>query len=212
MNTFPKRTAFATCLFLILCGVGIWLGIRVMDTGTKQPETSAQIKLQPRTEAASKPSPMNHPEEKVPPVALATETGISDGEERISSILSNPNLDFPSAVNRLLELLPGLDERAQEAAANHIANLSDEKSTGQWIPMLVANQLPAPATEVLFNDLLNRPQELAMPVLASIADQPVHPKSKSSIEILETLYGPSPQNIKWSVWVKSKLQESSAVH
>lgn len=207
MSNVMKRPALAGFLVLLLCGAGIWVGAYFLETGNKT--YRAAQKKEPVPAAATAPGAVSaqHGPDQAPNAPRADQDSDSTGDDRISEIIANPNLDFPSAVNRLLEILPGLNEAEQEEAAQHIANLSDEKSAAQWSSMLVANQLPAPAAEVLFNDLLNRPQELNMPVLASMADQSVHPKNKDSVEILETLYGPPPQGTTWSAWVKAKLAE-----
>lgn len=107
----------------------------------------------------------------------------------------------------MLNILPGLDAADQGEAAQHIANLSEETSVRRWTAMLVAGQLPPSAADVLFNDLLNRPHELAMPALADMADKPSHPKNQESIQILDVLYGQPPQGTQWSEWVKSKLRQ-----
>jgi hypothetical protein len=129
------------------------------------------------------------------------------GEDAISGILSDQSLDFPAAVDRLLKLLPSLDEEAQVEAANHISNLSDDKKAGEWTPLLVANRLPPAAQEVLFNDLLNRPHELTMPTLSAIADATPHPQQKESREILDVLYGTPPPGTTWTVWVAARMKE-----
>ncbi len=143
------------------------------------------------------------------PIPVVAPVAVPDGGEKISAIISNQSLDFPSAVVRLLEVLPGLPEPEQAEAAQHIANLSDDKSAAQWTAMLSRNQLPSAAGEVLFNDLLNRPHELTLPALAGMADQPYHPKSKESVEILDILYGKPPNGKKWVTWVGEKMAEEA---
>jgi hypothetical protein len=214
MSNLIKRPALAGTLLLLLAAVVIWLGAFLLESGNKSEEQKSKgdSGLVDKAHRATTPSPL-----KTTALAPAADRSSQDqkagedntGSDRISEIIANPNLDFPSAVNRLLEILPGLKEADQEEAAHHIANLSDEKSAAQWSAMLVANQLPAPAADVLFDDLLNRPQEMNMPVLASIADQPAHPKNKDSAEILETLYGTPPQGTAWKDWIKTKLAEEA---
>jgi hypothetical protein len=128
--------------------------------------------------------------------------------DAISEILSDPSLDFPAAADRLLKLLPSLDEEGQVETANHISNLSDDKKAGESASLLVSNRLPPGAQEVLFNDLLNRPHELAMPVLSAISDAMSHPQQKESREILDVLYGtPTPQGTTWTAWVAARMKE-----
>lgn len=208
-----KNPAVLGLFFLLLCAAGIWVAAFLLDPGINKPgESKAPKPTNPAPEVTqpveSQSAPAPEAPTPVPEAAQPPEATQAPGDvDQISAIIANPNLDFPSVVNRLLEILPGLAEDEQDQAAHHIANLSDEKSVARWSAMLIANQLPAPAATVLFNDLLNRPQEINMPVLASIADLPSNPKNKDSIEILETLYGPPPQGTTWSAWVKSKTQK-----
>jgi len=210
MNNQTARTVLMGFLLVLLCGAGVWLGALVLDgkppSGEKKTEQAplpADHNASPvpaEIRAAEQPAEEKKP---LPPVA----SGDAGSIDIISEILSNTDLDFPSAVNRLLEALPRLDETGQEEAAHHIANLSDDARISHWSAMLVANQLPAPAADVLFNDLLNRPQEVNMPVLSAIADQRVHPKNKETVEILETLYGAPPAGTTWAAWTKAALEK-----
>jgi len=202
-----KRQILVLLLFGF-CLAALWMARR---SGQTQRATvpAATEKVRSLSGEEASPSPTASPLE-VEPSGIApavTSSPAPGGEEIISAIISNPNLDFPSAVVRLLETLPRLTEPEQAEAAQHVANLSDEKSAAQWSAMLVAGQLPPAAGEVLFNDLLNRPHDLTMPALAAMADQPYHPKSKDSIAILDVLYGQPPQGAKWAAWIKEKMAE-----
>lgn len=213
MNNQTARTVLMGFLLVLLCGAGVWLGALMLDgkkapSGEEKPEQPAEKPL--AVDHAVSPSPVQvrvaepvKEEQPMPKVA----NGNDESMDLISEILSNPDLDFPAAVNRLLEALPRLDATAQEEAAHHIANLSDDTQTARWAAMLVANQLPAPAADVLFNDLLNRPQEINMPLLSAIADQQTHPKNKETVEILETLYGAPPAGTTWAAWTKAALEK-----
>ncbi len=204
-----KRSILFLFVFVV-CAAALWVVLRTGQPRRDSAPADVAKVDPPRGQDVSESSPAPTPQasgslEPVPVVAPAT---APDGGEKISAIIANPSLDFPSAVVRLLEILPGLTETEQAEAAQHIANLSDEKSAAQWSAMLVANQLPPAAGEVLFNDLLNRPHDLTMPALAAMADQPFHPKTKDSIAILDVLYGQPPQGRKWAAFVKEKLAEA----
>ena len=153
----------------------------------------------PPPPTASTPSP----KPKIKQPALAEPDPISD-------VLSNESLGLTGAANKLLEILPKLDTDRQSEAAHHIANLSDDAVCSTWSKMVASNSLPQSAAEVLFNDMLNRPHELLMPFLGSIADQPAHPLHKDSADVLEALFGHPPQGTPWSLWVKNRqFQENS---
>lgn len=129
-------------------------------------------------------------------------------EDPVSEILSRSDEDFASTVNELLAAMPKLNPDQQAEAAQHIANLSDDALAAQWSQKMIAQSLPQTASEVLFNDLLNRPHELLIPFLSKLADMPQHPQSTQSVEILEVLFGQPPAGTKWEKWVKIKAQEA----
>lgn len=206
MSAPSKNSALLGFLVLLLCGIGIWSAVFFMQDANLKAKAPAPA---PATKAPeSKPRSQSAPVDAKP--AEPVETPQPPAQDRISAIISNPNLDFPSAVNQLLEALPSLDEEEQDEAAHHIANLSEDKTAESWIGMVVKNQLPAPALDVLFNDMLNRPHELLMPALANMADQASHPKKSDSVEVLEVLYGTPDQGYTWSAWVKQKMSEEPA--
>ena len=132
----------------------------------------------------------------------------TEANDPVSEILSRPDEDFANTVNQLLTALPKLNPEQQAEAAQHIANLSDDALAAQWSQKMIVQSLPQPASELLFNDLLNRPHELLMPFLSKLADMPQHSQSTQSVEILEVLYGQPPAGTKWEKWVKIKAQEA----
>jgi hypothetical protein len=128
--------------------------------------------------------------------------------DAIEEILARTDSDFPGTVNQLLEALPNLNAEMQAEAAQHIANLSDDALAAQWAQKILSQTLPQPASEVLFNDLLNRPHEMLLPILSRLADMPKHPQSTHSGEILEVLFGQPPIGSNWEKWVKVNATET----
>ena len=134
----------------------------------------------------------------------------SQASEIISTIIASPNADNSSIVDQLFTVLPSLSGPEQAEAAEHIANLSDDKIAERWIPDVVAWKLPAPAAEVLYKNLSNRSPAVTMPALAAMADNPNHPKQQSSIDILGVLYDAPAQGSTWSAVVREQAQSKLA--
>jgi len=201
-----KRPELAGFLALMACGVAIWLGAFVFykepATGSAAPPIAAKTPEKPAQRALTGTG--------LPPLSPPPAAAQADADDdKISAIISNTNLDFPAAVDQLLGLLPTLGESAQDEAAHHIANLSDDDQSKKWVALVVASKIPAAAAEVLFNDMLNRPHEILLPALATMADAPQHPKQKDSAETLEILYGDPPQGTTWDAWIKAKVAEEA---
>lgn len=130
-------------------------------------------------------------------------------DEAISQILTDSNLSNSASVDKLLALLPKLDEAGQTEAAAHIANLSDDDDAKRWSQKVVEWDLPEPAADVLYQDLSNRPSEIGFPVLGAIADRPKHPKNKETLETLSVISDPPPAGTTWTQWVNQQLKEAS---
>ncbi len=138
---------------------------------------------------------------------LASPPAPQGDSDRISNIIGNEALDFDEVVAQLVDLLPDLGEDDQVEAAHHIVNLLDDDAVVEFAPLLIDNRLPAPALEVIYPDLLNRPHPVGMPILAAIADQPENPIKEDAIATLEFLYGNPPAQTTWQAWVERKLAE-----
>ena len=111
-------------------------------------------------------------------------------------------------MDQLLSALPKLNPEQQAEAAQHIANLSDDALAAQWAQKILSQTLPQSACEVLFNDLLNRPHEMLLPILSKLANMPKHPLSTQNVEILDVLFGQPPVGSSWKKWVKIKAKEA----
>lgn len=141
-----------------------------------------------------------------PPALPASGIYTSDqAEEIISGLLVNDAISHEQVARQLLGLLPNFPAEEQEEAAQHISNLSDDSMASEYAKMITANSLPAPAAEVLFSDLMNRPHEILIPAISQIADQPAHPQKEDSIEILEVLYGPPEDGLNWQNWIARQM-------
>jgi hypothetical protein len=125
-------------------------------------------------------------------------------EDKVAAILGDQNLTPSDVVRRLIEELPRFDASTQEEAAQHIANLSDDQTAMIWVQKITSNQLPFPVAEILFNNLLSRSEELVLPSLASIADQPNHPQQSESSQILDTLIGSPQAGFTWKDWLRNR--------
>ncbi|MDX2080413.1 MAG: hypothetical protein SFU53_06480 [Terrimicrobiaceae bacterium] len=126
-----------------------------------------------------------------------------DADAAISNLLVDPSLTHGQIVGRLLELIPTFSEDDQANAAQHVANLSDDETTGLWIPKIVDRSLPEPAARVLVADLYNRSHDLLLPLLATLADDPRSPFAKESAETLEVLIGPREGEGTWTANVRT---------
>jgi hypothetical protein len=77
----------------------------------------------------------------------------------------------------------------------------------------MGSDTPAEVREQIFNDSLNRPDEIKLPMMAQTMGAPNHPLAGQAKEIL-TLYldmdPNSPGPVDWSARVRNYLQENTA--
>lgn len=192
-KSFPRVWWFILSISILLLSGGLlWMNSDTLEAQLNDPESASHHEAL----AASNL-------QKISQLPLPQQPPQGDsGEDLITAILGDESLEPHSTVIQLIKALPRLDTTSQEEAAHHIANLSDDTSATNWTQMLISNQLPAPAAEILFNNLLSRSEELVLPTLTAIADRPNHPQQSESVEILEPLIGTPKPGFTWIKWSK----------
>ncbi len=196
---------------IVFCGLVFW--------GTQEPEKRPPAPPPAKTTSRpiAPPSSATHqanaesarPRFSPPPPPSSGVYTEDQGTEVISQLLLDDSLEHEEVARQLLALLPRFAPDQQEEAAQHIANLAEDNLAAEYAAMLVRNSLPAPAAEVFFSELMNRPHEILIPTLSQIADQPNHPQKQDSIDVLEVLYGTPENGLNWQSWTAKVMAEES---
>jgi hypothetical protein len=118
------------------------------------------------------------------PVTLTTAPGSSEWEDRLDNILSS-EADNRTTVRQLLDGLGRLPVEAQEEYIIHALNLCDDEDYARVEAVYLAEGIPPEVSEEIFNDVLNRPDEIKLPLLARTLRNPAHPMAGEAREILE---------------------------
>jgi hypothetical protein len=131
---------------------------------------------------------------KAPPSEQAAEStpGLERGplpwEEKIESVLRDSSLGDTAKARRLLAMLPTLPEDGLAAAAEaSVARVHDPDYNAVALPVVANPQTHGAAESVLFADLMERPDAIALPGLLRIAQIPEHPYAKNAMENLGLL-------------------------
>ena len=130
-------------------------------------------------------------------------------ENKIDTILTADTDDLQKA-KKILELLPQLPEEGQEEAAEHLANLLPDDQYAAARQLLTNVKTSEPVLDALMSDLLNRPNELKLPLLLEMARNAEHPKAEEAKEFLE-LYLEKDYGADWGQWeqaMKAWLKEN----
>lgn len=151
----------------------------------------------------------------VPTVAASTtdaSTGSMAWEDRLDELLTN-EADNATTVRGLVSSMRGLPPEAQEEFAAHAVNLCEDEQFGQLEAVYYNSATPTEVSEIIFNDALNRPDEIKLPMLAKTLRNPVHPMAGEAREILEMYLdlepGSVPQN-GWEQAVNQYIREQGA--
>jgi hypothetical protein len=105
----------------------------------------------------------------------------------------------------LLALLPRVPAEEQAAAAQHVANLLADEDYEQFGLQLANTNTPPDVQDIIFADVMDRPDKIKLPLLLEVAKTPDHPKATESKELLE-LYLEKDYGNDWELW-KTKIDD-----
>jgi hypothetical protein len=137
----------------------------------------------------------------VPPVIAVNATNAAstnDWEEKIDDIIGSDDPDT-NKVAKLYALFPTLPPDGQEEAAQHLSNLVDDEDYAPLGEMLKNDKLPEGVLDELLADALNRPNNLKLPVLLTVASDENHAKHDEAKDLLE-LYLGEDYGTDWNSW------------
>jgi hypothetical protein len=149
----------------------------------------------------STPPPATAPTPQVVPLAA--------WEERLGEILAAPG-DTTSAARALLAAMPGLPAEAQEQYIAHALNLCEDSDFSRVEEIYQRSNTPPSVAEAIFNDALNRPDEVKLPLMAKTMGLPNHPMAGEARGILELyleLEPDAPPPGSWDIAVRDYLKK-----
>lgn len=147
------------------------------------------------------------PEPQLAPM-LQLARGKLPWEETIKSVTGAGDLSETAKARRLLSLIPSLPENGLAAAAEEAVNrLPDADYNEVALPLVANPQTHGSVESVLFANLMERPDAIALPALLRIAQTPNHPYAKFAHENLDLLLGEDfgADWVKWDAAVRKTL-------
>lgn len=204
---------------VVIVGVGVGVGVlagrgpRNSLTATTPGSTpitdnSAAV-THPHADLAQNPAPVPNPVVPVEPQVIqlsnmapvatnaisATET---NWEDRIDDIVGSDEADT-NKVKQLFALFPNLPEDGQEEVVQHLSNLVEDDDYAPLGDLLKNAKLPEGVLDELLADVLNRPNNLKLPLLLDVASNPDHAKKDEAKDLME-LYLGDDYGDDWSKW------------
>jgi len=148
----------------------------------------------------------------LPQQALAAQPAGVSWEDRLDQLLTN-DADSATTVRGLVSSMRGLPAAAQEEYAAHAVNLCEDEQFLMFNEVYLNAAAPREVKEIIFNDALNRPDEIKLPFLVQTLEKPAHPMAGEAKEILEMYLDLEPGATPpggWDQAVKKYLTEQSA--
>ena len=131
-------------------------------------------------------------------------------EEKIEAVTGAADLSESAKARRLLAMLAELPENGFTAATEEAVKcLPDADYDSVALPLIANPQTHGLVESVLFADLMERPDAIALPALLRIAQIPNHPYARFAHDNLDLLVGED-FGTDWSKWeasVRKKLAE-----
>jgi hypothetical protein len=133
-------------------------------------------------------------------------------EDRLDELLTN-DADTTTTVRGLVSSMRGLPSEAQEEFIAHAVNLCEDEQFDLLANIYFEAATPFEVRETIFNDALNRPDEIKLPFLAKTLRSPTHPMAGESKEILEMYLDLEPGTVPpngWEQAIKNYIREQAA--
>ena len=215
MQNFSKVMIGLAALAVVI-GIGVAIGW--FGSAGSAPEISPPVDIEP-SELAPMPSSVDEPQIETNfanPLASESNRTVVPSNTAISEIsapLAGPatnwqnqvdavldsDADDTNKVRQLFAIFPELPEDGQTEVAEHLANLTPNENYQHMVQLLENTNLSMPVLDVVFNDLLNRPDAIKLPLLLDIARDPNHPEATDAKDMLE-LYLDQDYGTDWAAW------------
>jgi len=154
----------------------------LLDTGT--------VKVRARATAASTP-PSNSSMATAPTPLAGWQIALGD--------VIRSGASPADQARSLLAQFPNLPPAGQSQAAHHISNLLPDDSYGAWAGYLTNSSVSLEARNVIYADLLHRPNAIKLPLLVQLARSSPPPQAAEATQLLRATlredYGSD-----WNAW------------
>src|SRR5579872_4301860 len=119
-------------------------------------------------------------------------------EDKLENILLANDSDNAKA-DHILQLMPTAPPEAQVELAQHLCNMVQDDHYDDAASILTNATTPVDVSTVLLNDLLNRNNNLKLPMLLSVARGDDHPLKGQARDMLE-LFVQNDYGTNWDQW------------
>ena len=214
-----SKILIAVGVLVAVVGIGVGVGLLASrNPGNSQPAPPPPVVAStgnPAPVADTRPVAPQNPREVKPvtvpiaPIPVAQTSNIAvaptntdnsgtNWEDKIDDIVGSDDADT-NKVKQLFALFPNLPPDGQEEVAQHLSNLVEDENYAPLGELLKNAKLPEGVLDELLADVLNRPNNLKLPLLLDVASNPDHAKKDEAKDLLE-LYLGEDYGSDWSTW------------
>jgi hypothetical protein len=129
-------------------------------------------------------------------------------ETQINTILMQ-EIDIKEIANQIAVILPRLPLDGQLEASQHLVNLSADEDYSKAESVYFNAGLDPNVRRIVFEDLMNRPNAIKLPLLVRTLKEYGHPMRNEALENLQVLTGRNEGNdpARWDIVVQNALEE-----
>lgn len=217
-----SKIFIAVLVLAAIVGVGVGVGFLAGRTSSTPPPAanaddsspgSARVTTAPPHSDTPKPTttfaertsaPVEIAPTSQPIHVLAASTNVTGSdtnwEDKIDDIVGSDDADT-NKVKQLFALFPNLPPDGQEEVVQHLSNLVDDEDYAPLGDLLKNAKLPEGVLDELLADVLNRPNNVKLPLLLDVASNSDHAKHDEAKDLLE-LYLGDDYGSDWGEWGK----------
>jgi len=214
-----SKIFIAVLVLAAIVGIGVGVGwfagrnpgssttvASVDDSSPSTAPTTPSPAYTPVPAPSPSPEKTSAPVDNVPVIAptnlTVASTNVSGSdtnwEDKIDDIVGSDDADT-NKVKQLFALFPTLPPDGQEEVVQHLSNLVDDEDYAPLGELLKDAKLPEGVLDELLADVLNRPNNLKLPLLLDVASNPDHAKHDEAKDLLE-LYLGDDYGSDWGQW------------
>ena len=202
--------AFRVIAFLAIAGgLGLFIGwlvsrendVKPMTLPPPAPVVAVTAPETPPVGYSAPPQPVSPPVENIATNAVGDDSTSTNWEQNLETILLSDDDDNTKA-DHILALIPTAPADAQVELAQHLVNMVQDDHYADTANLLTNSTTPSAVSTVLMNDLLNRNNDLKLPMLLDIAREDDHPLKDQAREMLELLLQED-HGSNWDDWSTS---------
>jgi hypothetical protein len=202
MRTLSKTgvvVGFVALALIIGAGLGLWVSYQGSGVSINIPGTASSVAAPAtgsngvaRVEGAA-------PDKTNEAAGDANEApSIAGWEQKLDDILIS-DTDEAAKAAQLLALMPTAPLEGQVQLAQHLVNLVQDDNYAMTGDLLTNPSTPREVSNVLLNDLLNRGNELKLPMLLAVARNDDHPLKSEAKDLLE-IFIQDDKGANWNEW------------